>query len=373
MYQGEELPDLEIQYKDFAKWQNDFYNSGKVQKQLDYWKNEFKEGVPVLDLYTDYDRPEFISYEGGKIHYSFERDINQGILAFTKKHGITPYMFIMAALNIMLWKYTNQKDIVIGTVISGRNHAKLESIVGMFVNTLAIKSELDEDIPLEEFLQYTKNKLVKSYDNQDCQFELLVEELGIPKSVSRNPLFDILFNYINIGTDEVNIEGLSLTPYENNEINVKFDISFTLEEKNLQFYMDIDYSKALYKEDTIRVMGERLIYIISQMLKDVNVKLKDIDMMTVEERNWLIETVNQTTTDYPAHKTVLTIFEDYARDTPNAIAIEWLEDKISCKQLNNMANQLAEKLKDRNVGIQDNGGHTFRTAVICKLSVCWAL
>lgn len=353
MYQGEELPDLEIQYKDFAKWQNDFYNSGKVQKQLDYWKNEFKEGVPVLDLYTDYDRPEFISYEGGKIHYSFEHDINQGILAFTKKHGITPYMFIMAALNIMLWKYTNQKDIVIGTVISGRNHAKLESIVGMFVNTLAIKSELDEDIPLEEFLQYTKNKLVKSYDNQDCQFELLVEELGIPKSVSRNPLFDILFNYINIGTDEVNIEGLSLTPYENNEINVKFDISFTLEEKNQQFYMDIDYSKALYKEDTIRIMGERLIYIISQMLKDVNVKLKDIDMMTVEERNWLIETVNQTTTDYPAHKTVLTIFEDYARDTPNAIAIEWLEDKISYKQLNNMANQLAEKLKDRNVGYQD--------------------
>ena len=353
IYQGDELPELDIQYKDFAKWQNDLYKSGKVKKQLDYWKNEFKDGIPVLDLYTDYDRPELMSYEGGKIHFAFEDDINKGIIALTKKHGITPYMFIMAALNIMLWKYTNQKDIVIGTVISGRSHAKLASIVGMFVNTLAIKSELDENTPLEEFLQYTKDKLVQSYDNQDCQFDLLVEELAIPKNVSRNPLFDILFNYINIGTEEVDIEGLSLTPYENGEINVKFDISFTLEEKNQQFNLDIEYSKALYKEETIRLMGNRLMYIISQMLKDVTLRLKHIDMMTDEERNWLIETVNQTTTDYPANKTVLNIFETYVRDTPDAIAIEWLEEKISYKQLNNMANQLAAKLQDRNVKYQD--------------------
>ena len=277
IYQGKELPELEIQYKDFAKWQNDFFQSGNVKKQLEYWKKEFADGIPVLDLYTDYDRPEMMGFDGGKVHFAFEDDINDRILSYTKEQGITPFMFMMAALTILLWKYTNQKDIVIGTPIAGRRHAKLEKIVGMFVNTLAIKSELDENATITDYLQYTKDKLVRAYDNQDCQFDRLIEELEIPKNTSRNPLFDILFNYINIGTDEVEIEGLSLEPYEDGKIDVKFDISFTLEEKNQKFDMDIEYSKALYKEETIVLMGKRLIYIISQMLNQSNLSLKDLE------------------------------------------------------------------------------------------------
>lgn len=353
IYQEKELPELDIQYKDFAKWQNDFFKSGKVTKQLEYWKKEFEDGIPVMDLYTDYNRPETMRYEGGKVHFAFAEDINDEILAFTKEHGITPYMFMMAALTIMLWKYTNQKDIVIGTAIAGRRHAKLESIIGMFVNTLAIQSNIDESVTIKDYLHYTKEKLIKSYDNQDCQFDMLIEELGVPKNLSRNPFFDILFNYINIGTDEVDIEGLSLMPYDNGEVDVKFDICFTLEEKNRKFEMDIEYSKALYKENTIRLMGNRLIYIISQMLKDTKRSLKDIDIVTEEERQWLVETVNQTSTEYPAGKTALSIFENCVRDNPNAIAIEWLDEKISYKQLNNMANQFAEKLRERNIGYQD--------------------
>jgi surfactin family lipopeptide synthetase A len=307
IYQGEELPELEIQYKDFAKWQNDFFRSGKMKKQLEFWKKEFEGGIPVLDMYTDYDRPEVMGFEGGKVHFAFENDISDRILAFAKEQGITPYMFMMAALNIMLWKYTNQKEIVIGTPIAGRRHSKLESLVGMFVNTLVIKSELDGNAAIKDYLQYTKEKLVSTYDNQDCQFDMLVEELGVPKNLSRNPLFDILFNYINIGTDEVEIEGLSLEPYDDGKIDVKFDISFTLAEKNQK----------------------------------------------LDERQWLVDTVNQTATDYPADKTALTIFEKCVRDHPDATAIEWMEEKISYKQLNNMANQLAKKLTERNIGYQD--------------------
>ncbi len=353
IYRGEELPELEIQYKDFAKWQNDFFKSGKVKKQLDYWKKEFEDGIPVLDLYTDYDRPEIMGYEGGRVNFAFADKLNDGILVFAKEQGITPYMFIMAALNIMLWKYTNQKDIVIGTAIAGRRHAKLESIIGMFVNTLAIKTKIDEDASIKDYLQYTKEKMVHAYENQDCQFDMLVEELGVPKNLSRNPLFDVLFNYINIGTDEAEIEGLSFAPYDNGKIDAKFDISFTLEEKDQKFDLDIEYSKALYKEETLRLMGNRLIYIISEMLGDENRSLKEIDMMTEKERRWLVETVNQTETDYPADKTALSIFEQCVRDDPDAAAIEWMEEKLSYRQLNNMANQLAQKLSERNIGYQD--------------------
>ncbi|MDF2801028.1 MAG: hypothetical protein K0S61_931 [Anaerocolumna sp.] len=353
IYRGEKLPELEVQYKDFAKWQNDSFRNGKVKKQLNYWKEQFAGDLPVIDLYTDFDRPEVMSYEGGKVSFIFDKKLNDRILTLTKKHEITPYMFIMAALNIMLWRYTNQKDIVIGTAIAGRRHAKLETIIGMFVNTLAIKTSIDENAPLKNYYKYIKEIMVHAYENQDCQFDMLVEELEIPKNLSRNPLFDILFNYINIGTNEAEIEGLSFEPYENGKVDAKFDISFTLEEKERNFYLDIEYSKALYKEETLQLMGKRLIHIISEMLKDENLCLQDINMMTEEERDWLIDTVNQTKTCYPSDKTVLSIFEQCVRESPEAIAIEWLGDKVTYRQLNNMANQLANKLSERNIGYQD--------------------
>lgn len=353
IYQGKELPELEIQYKDFAKWQNDFFRSGKMREQLEHWKKEFEGGVPVLDLYTDYERPETMSLDGRKVHFVFPEHLNEQILHFTKEQGITPNMFIMTALTIMLWKYTNQNEIVLGTPISGRRHAKLENIVGMFVNTLAIKSEIDEEISILDFLHDTKEKLIQSYENQDCPFDRLVEEMGIPKNVSRNPLFDILFNYINIGTDEIEIEGLSFKPYDNGKIDVKFDLSFTVEEKNGKFELDIDYAAALYKEETISLMGNRLLQILSQMIKDVKQQVSSIEMMTADERNWLVNEVNTTATDFPADKTALRLFEQNVRDTPDAIAIEWMEERISYRQLNNMANQLADKLAERNIGYQD--------------------
>lgn len=353
IYQNMPLPELDIQYKDFAKWQNDFFRSGAVKQQLDYWKNEFANGIPVLDLYTDYNRPEVMEYEGGIVHFTMPDSLNEKVTACSKKYGVTPYMFTMAALNILLWKYTRQKDIVVGTAIAGRKHAKLENIVGMFVNTLAIKSEIQEQFTVEEYLHYIKEKMVNAYDNQDCQFDMLVEELGIPKNSSRNPLFDVLFNYINIGTDEVEIEGLNMEPYGDDELDVKFDLTFTLEEKEQAYYLDIEYAKVLFKEETIKLMGNRFFYVIEQMVDESLANLEQITLITEEERTWLLETVNETATDYPADKTVLQVFEQCVSDTPDLPAIEWMDEIITYKQLNNMANQLAQLLKAENVGYQD--------------------
>ncbi len=353
IYQGIELPEIEIQYKDFAKWQNDFIRNGEVKKQLDYWKQEFSNGIPVLNLYTDFERPETMQSEGGIVHIAFDEKMNQHIIETTKKYAITPYMFSMAALNILLWKYTRQKDIVIGTAIAGRQHAKLESIVGMFVNTLAIKSDIQEEYSIPQFLQYIKDKMVSAYDNQDCQFDMLVEELGIPKNMSRNALFDILFNYINIGTGEVEIEGLKLTPFNDDSIDSKFDITFTLEEKDQKFTLDIEYAKALYRQDTIELMGQRFVYVINQMLEEAVNSIGEITIITEEEREWQIHTVNQTATQYPSDKTVLQLFEECVQEAPDSIAIEWMEEKITYRQLNNMANQLAQILAEKNVGYQD--------------------
>lgn len=353
IYQGETLPALEVQYKDFAQWQNDFFRSGEVKKQIDYWKNEFSDGIPILDLYTDYARPEVMGHEGGEVHFSMSRELSQKITHLSKEQGVTPYMLTLAALNIMLWKYTNQKDIVIGTAIAGRKHTQLKDIVGMFVNTLAIKSRIKEEFTIAEYLQYIKNKMVNAYDNQDCQFEMLVEELGVPKSTSRNALFDILFNYINIGTDEVEIEGLRMEPYNDGRIDVKFDLTFTLEEKDQSYSLDIEYAKALYRKETIELMGQRFLLVLEQMTEKKLECINEITLMTEQERKWLLETVNQTETDYPSDQTVLQVFEQCVKETEEAVAIEWMEEKITYKQLNNMANQLASLLHEKKVGYQD--------------------
>lgn len=353
IYEGGELPELEIQYKDFAKWQNDFFNSAEASEQLEYWKKELAGDIPVLELYTDYDRLEIMNYAGGRVHFSFEEELCKQIRAFTKENNITPYMFIMAAISILLWRYTNQNECIIGTPVAGRKHEKLKSIIGMFVNTLAIKSNIDENISVREYLQYMKQKLIKAYDYQDCQFDVLVEALNIPKNNSRNPLFDVLFNYINIETDNLEIEGLDMMPYDDGILDVKFDLTFTMEEKAGKFELDIDYMKSLFKSETINLMGERLLHIILEMVEGGEQLLKEIHIMTVQEQKWLLETVNKTTTDYPANKTVLCLFEQMVKKYPDKIAIEWMEEKITYLQLNSMANQMADKLNRYGIGYQD--------------------
>lgn len=341
IYKGEELEPLQIQYKDFAKWQNKIFESGEIEKQIDYWMNEYKDEIPVLNLQTDYIRPMTQSYKGDNIKYELSSELNEKIKSLSKELGVTPYMIFMSALNILLWKYTNQKDMVIGTGIAGRKNAELESIVGMFVNTLAIRSRINDDLSIDEYLKYVKEKMTEAYDNSDCQFEMLLDRLNLKKDQSRNPLFDVMINYINMGTEELAIDGLTLKPYYPKEINSKFDITFTVQEKKETYCLELEYCKALFKRESMELLGNRFINMISTILEDTTVKLKDISIITLEERKWINE-LNNTATDFEGDKTLAQLFEENVRKYGDKEAVIWQDSSISYKKLNAEANKLVE-------------------------------
>ncbi|MCL6592077.1 MAG: amino acid adenylation domain-containing protein, partial [Firmicutes bacterium] len=349
LYSGQRLAPLPVQYKDFAAWQNELFKSQEIEQQFDYWKNEFRGEIPVLNLLTDFMRPRVQSFAGDSIEFEFGAELSANIDKMAKECGATPYMILMAALKLVLWKSTGQNDLVVGTGIAGRRHADLESIVGMFVNTLAIRSQIDETLTVKEYLQYIKGKMVKAYENQDCQFEMLLELLGVEKDLGRNPLFDVVINYINMGTEELAIEGLSLKPWPKRRIDSKFDLTWTIQEKENRYFADIEYATALFKRETVNSIGQRLLYMVSLITEKPNLPLIQLSIVTPEEKEWLLHGLNQTTTDFPDHKTIVQLFEEQVQQHGQKTAIIWENEAISYIELNHQANRLADLLAQYNV------------------------
>ena len=322
IYENLPLPALEIQYKDFAHWQNDYFKSGKLDSQLAYWKSEFKDGIPRLNLQTDFNRPEVMTYQGDKVTFQFDPQLSGKIRAASIAFGITPYMMMLAALNILLWKYTGQTAIPVGTAISGRKHSKLDAVVGMFVNTLVINTKMDGQSTIQEYIQSIKSKMLSAYDHQDFQFEMLVEALDPPKNLSRNPLFDVFLNYVNVSSEQLKIGDNIWSAYEKDEIGIKQDLGFIIEENPNGFNLDVEYSKALYRRETIELMGERFMLILTKLLEGSSSTLDEISIISEQERDWLVNVVNQTQTGAPLDKTIISLFEEGVRNQPEAPAIE---------------------------------------------------
>jgi amino acid adenylation domain-containing protein len=352
LYSGKTLAPLNIQYKDFAAWQNELFQSKEIDKQMEYWKEEFAGEIPKLNMLTDFSRPRIQSYEGDCVTFEFSEELSAQLDRIAKELGLTPYMVLIAALKLVLWKYTGQNDLVIGTGIAGRRHADLDSVVGMFVNTLGIRSQLNESAIVAEYLQYIKEKMVKAYENQDCQYEMLIEELGIEKDLARNPLFDVVINYITMGTEELALEGLTLEPWPVKQMDTKFDFTWTVQKKNSDYVADIEYSTTLFKRETIRMIGSRLLNMVSLITGNPNQKLTDLSIITPDENEWLSD-LNQTSTDFPGDKTIIQLFEEQVKRNGQHTAISWGNEHISYNELNHKANRIAELLAEHHVNRGD--------------------
>ncbi|GAA0365666.1 non-ribosomal peptide synthetase/type I polyketide synthase [Bacillus horti] len=352
LYAGNRLDPLKIQYTDFAAWQNELLKSKAIEKQFDYWKQELSGEFPKLNLLTDHSRPLIQSFKGDHVSFEFGQALSLQVDEISKSLKLTPYMVLLATLNVVLWKYSGQQDLIVGTGIAGRRHPDVDAVVGMFVNTLAIRTQINESASVEEFLMYLKDKLANVYENQDCQYEQLIEELGIEKELGRNPLFDIMFNYITMGTEELSLEGITFKPLEFTELETKFDITLTIQQKGNGYFADIEYSTALFKRETIQAFGEKLLWVASQITDNYKQTLSEISIVTAEERNWLSK-LNQTTTDYPRDKTIVQLFEEKVESHGEYTAIIWGQDHISYAELNSRANRVADLLNRKFVNPKD--------------------
>ncbi|WP_036724871.1 condensation domain-containing protein, partial [Paenibacillus forsythiae] len=310
LYEGTELPPLRIQYKDYAAWQRTDVQSARIRKQEAYWLDVFRSETPVLELPTDYARPAVRSFRGHTFEFVIGSQKSERLRALAAQTGSTLFMVLLAAYTTLLAKYSGQEDIVVGTPIAGRRHADLEPIVGMFVNTLAIRTAPVGEKTLHAYVQEVKETALRAYENQDYPFEQLIETLDVKRDGSRNPLFDTMFVLQNTEHEELSIEGLTFTPYPSEQNAAKFDLTLSAVEKDGEIACIIEYASSLYKQETIIRMAQHFEQLIDGMVENPQTKLSLLEIVTPQEKAQILNVFNDTAADYPREKTIHQLFEE---------------------------------------------------------------
>ncbi|MVO98166.1 non-ribosomal peptide synthetase [Paenibacillus lutrae] len=350
LYAGEELPTLRIQYKDYAVWQQAGLASEQMKKQEAYWLDVLSGELPVLNLPTDYARPAARSFRGDTATFTLDPHRSEGLSRLAAQTGSTLYMVLLAVYTTLLGKYSGQEDIVVGTPIAGRPHADLEPIIGMFVNTLALRNVPEGESTFQAYLQKVKESALRAFEHQDYPFEELVEKLNVSRDLSRNPLFDTMFILQNTEQGKLRLEGLELEPYGNEPGVSKFDLTLTAAEDAGAIECRLEYSTALYKRETIERMAQHFVQVVDVIVDEPQTKLASIAIVTPEEKAQIVEVWGDTAADYPKDKTLHALFEEQVARIPEQVAVVYGDEALTYRELNERANRLARTL--RAAGVQ---------------------
>ncbi|MCX2829639.1 amino acid adenylation domain-containing protein [Bacillus pseudomycoides] len=350
LYNGEELAPSNLQYRDFSTWQNNYLKSEKIKQQEEYWLNLFNDQIPVLDLPYDYERPAHKTFEGDTVNFHLSEKRSDEVRILAKKTGTTIHMVMLSALNILLSKYSGQEDIVIGVPVAGRSRLELENIVGMFVNTLALRNKPEKSKKYINFLKEVKNNSLKAYEYQDYQFETLVERLNIERNINSNPLFNIMLNIVDIeNTADIKLDELLLKRIDYNSTNSKFDMTLNVLEKDNIFKFSLEYCSKLFKKETIKRMKNHFLKILDEITINPEKKISEIELLMKEERDKILYKFNNTKAEYPEEKTIHELFEEQVEKTPNSIAVTLENKQLTYRELNEEANSLARVLRGKGV------------------------
>lgn len=348
LYNDESLEPLDITYKDFATFENNRLASGELNEAQNYWVNQFKDDIPVLNLPTNYPRPAMQSFEGRKIYSTISSEQTKKLNVLAKSLGVTPYMMLLSIYYILLYKYTSQDDIVVGSPVVGRDIAQTYNLIGMFVNTLALKNKIDSSKTFKEFLEIVKQNCLNAYKYQTYPFNELVEKLDIKRDTSRNPLFDTMFTYQNNGYKDIKFKSIKSAKYYIPDTNVsKFDLSLEVIPSADGLKFSFEYATKLFKEDFINNLSNHYINILNTILENSDIKIADINMLSEAETNKILYEFNNTKMDYPKSKTIVQLFEEQVAKTPDNIAVVFEEQKLTYKELNEKANSLAEAISNK--------------------------
>ena len=352
LYNDIELTKKQIDYKDFTLWEKEQFESEEFKNAKEYWVNQFKDEIPLLNMPTVNPRPSVQSFEGSNYHTKLSKNIFDKVNKVAKELNITPYMLMLSCYYILLSKYTSQDDIVVGTPIVGRELPELSNMLGMFVNTLAMRNKIESSLSFKEFSKNIKENCLNSFKNQSYPFDMLVKDLKINRDTSRNPLFDVMFVYQNNGYPEITFKDIK-TEYFIPDNNIsKFDLTLEVLPINNEYDLRFEYCTKLFDEDFIKRFSSHYINILNAILENHEVKIADIDMLSLEEKNQILYDFNNTKVDYPKDKTIVDLFEEQVQKTPDNIAVVFEDQKLTYRELNEKANSLAHYLK--NIGIIHN-------------------
>ena len=368
LYNGGKLEPVKYQYRDFSEWQNKFFESELFKEQEKYWLKKFENLGEPLDMPVDFERSDLVQVEGAVERFEIKGDLFNKVNKAIKKLDVSEYMFYLSALSILLSKYTNQSENVIGTPISGRKYEDFKNTLGLFVNTLALRNFPEGEKSYKEFLEEVKTTVLESYENQDYPFEMLVENVVKDRSVKRNPIFDVLFAMQNISNSKDENIDFKVDMIDIEQGAARFDIDIHAYPRDNAMNFKIEYCSNLYKKETIKLFIERFIKLIDVITSDFYIKLQDIDI-NLEKDKEIIESLNDTIC---IHEKIENINEKFLSTVykygDNAVFID-KGNKTSYKEAEERINTLSAFLKDKvkpkdRVGIfMEDGGEFVMSAL----------
>ncbi|MDI3412142.1 condensation domain-containing protein [Bacillus sonorensis] len=309
----------------------------------------FPVNCPFCSCLADKPRPAEQSFSGNIIETAAEPKLKQKLELLVQKSESTLYIVLLAAYQTLLSRYSGQDDIIVGSPVAGRPHASLENIAGMFVNTLPMRGRPEGHKTFREFIEEIKETALGAFEHQEVQFEALVEKLGVRRDINRNPVFDVMFALQNTEKTKLSMDGLTLSPYEQEHTIAKFDLSLFANEESGLLRFSWEYSTELFERETIERWTGHWRRLLEQVAEDPDIKLGEIDLLTEAEKNQLQFEFNGTETRYPRNKTLHQLFEEQVERTPDQTAVLFEGRKVTYRELNARANRLARDLRGKGV------------------------
>ena len=351
LYKNEKLEKLPIEYKDYSMWENSFNSSKKIKEYEKYWLNKFEgSDFSELNLPYDFNQSHNATYKGSKLSKYIGRSYFDKIKEISTKYSVSPYVIFLSAFFILIYKYTGQTDINIGTPFANREFNEIQNIIGMFVNNIVLRGKIDKDLSFKDFLLNIRDQTVSDLSNQPYPFDILIKKLPIKKDNIKSPLFDTYFIYQN--NEEIHID-INNKKYAISEIyNPISKFNLTFEIKPSTYSINVEYSVDLFKQETIENLFKHYINLLDNIFDNTEKKISEISILSNVERNRILYDFNKTELTYDKTKTISQLFEKQVSKTPNRTAVVFENKKITYLELNEKSNQLANYLRSK--GIQPN-------------------
>ncbi|PLZ48403.1 non-ribosomal peptide synthetase [Fischerella thermalis] len=344
------LPELPIQYIDFAYWQRQWLQSDRIQTLLTYWKQQLGGKLPVLNLPTDRPRSPIQTFKGAQARLTLSPTLTAELKKLGHSEGVTLFMTMLTAFKILLYRYTGQTDILVGSPIANRNQTEVKSLIGYFVNVLVLRTDLANQPSFRELLSQVKSTALEAYIHQDLPFEKLVEELHLDRDLSYNPLFQVMFVLQNVPIPSPKLSDISITCQEGENGTAKFDLTLFVADTEHGLLITAEYNTDLFNADTIHRLLGHFQTLLTGVVKNPDQCIADLPLLTAPEKQQLLVDWNNTKTDYPQNLCVHHLFEEQVEQTPDAIAVVFNKETFAYRELNQRANQIAHSLQQ--LGVQ---------------------
>jgi len=347
LYKGEELDELNYQYKDFAYYQNKLLEDG-LEKEGSYWRGKLSGEIPVLKLPLDYKRSNNRTFKGKTLEFNLGLEFSENLKRYTKEKSCTLFVTMLSAYYALLYKYTNQEDLIVGTPVSGRKYKEFDDVIGMFVNTIALRSKVSGSMKFKTLLENIKADSMEAIDNQEYPIDYLLGELNVKRDLGRNPLFDTMFSMLKGNASAALSDSMKLKEFKIYSDVSRFDLTMEVVDGE-DITVRLEYSTELFKEQRIQALYEHYKNILKTIILNDSMTIDSIDMISDNERSNLLYDFNNTDYAYDKELVIGKKFERIAQENKSKIAVEFKDRQITYKELNEQVNRFARLLIDNGV------------------------